>query len=444
MLKGFSTFAIVQLTLASAFSAEPLRLRQVLESALSKADKDGSTEAIAQAQLEYLRSLNRVKVDLRPQAGMFTFSQPNLVGTTAGAGVVVSRRTAPGLGVMQSAELDVLSAQIARKRAILHKEVETAKLFFDLLAKQETAQRACAALDESRRRQGDMAKLVKTAKLTAVDMVRFEEQTLQQQADCIDADTQRKLASVLVATAMGAPDQSGELRVADVDLAMAGSGRPLPSSDKLYEVAMTFRTEPKMIEEQIAAAKPKIPTPYQFRPESVSAGFYRIQDARSFGSSAVPSYLLGGNTVRAEATWNIGLRKTGEQAAAGDVVDAKVHGLEAQLNTLRDEIRNELAAIRVLAAASLEKLPVARRRVELLSRGRNLVATRFQSGLASSSGVFDAEQESMRAEAGLTQATCDLKASTYIMLTLAGIQDKTVAEQDRLLGYTQAAISGGQ
>ena len=284
-----------------------------------------------------------------------------------------------------------------------------------------------------------MAKLVKNAKLTAVDMVRFDEQTLEQQLECVDAETQRKLAAVQLATLTGATDLIGELRVEDVQLPVPSADRPIPTPDKLFDLAMTFRPEPKVIQDQIAAVKPRTDPVANVRPDTLSMGYYRVQENHNLGGTAAPNYLLGGNTVRAEATWNIGLRKTGEQAAAADVVGAKVRSLEAQLNSLREDIRNELAAIYILAAASLEKMPVASQRLELVTKGRGLMATRFQSGLTTSSGIFEVEQQALRAQSSLTQATCDLKATTFMMLALAGIQDKPLAEQDRLLGYTQAS-----
>lgn len=432
--------AMLQLASALAFGSDPLRLRQALEAAIGKADRDNSDQSVAEAQLDLLRSLDRVKVDLRPQAGIFSFSQPSLVATSLGAGVVVSRRTAPGPSAIQSAALDVVASEIAHKRAILRTEIDTARAFFDVVAKQENEQLACAALQDGKRRKVDMAKLVKNAKLTAVDMVRFDEQLLQQQLSCIDAETQRRLASVLLATLTGGSDKIGELRVEDVDLPAPRAGRPLPAPDKLFELAMTFRPEPKLIQDQIAAAKAATTAVSRMRPDTLLAGYYRIQQNHNFAGTSAPTYLLGGNTVRAEATWNIPLRRTGEQTTGAEVVDAKAHRLEVQMNALREEIRNELIAVHILASASLEKVPLARQRLELLSRGRMFVTTRFQSGLATSSGVFEAEQETLRAQSGLTQATCDLKASTFMMLALAGIDDKPVSEQDRLLGYTQASL----
>jgi outer membrane protein TolC len=431
---------MLALTVTLVFAADPLRLRQALDAAIARADRDGSGQSVAEAQLGLLRSLDRVKVELRPQVGIFSFSQPSLLATSAGAGVVISHRTAPGQSAIQSAELDVVGTEIAHKRARIKVQIETARQFFDLLAKQENAQRTCASLQDAKRRQVDMAKLLKNAKLTAVDLVRFDEQVLERQLNCIDAETQQKLAAVQLATLIGASDQSGELRVQDVDLPVPGPERPVPSLEQLFGLAMTFRPEPKLIEDQIAAVTPKSETASRLRPDVLSMGYYRVQESPKFTGAATPNYLLGGNTVRAEANWTVPLRNTGERSAAHDVVDAKLRGLESQFNALREEVRNELAAIRILAAASLERLPVARQRMELVDRSRTLVATRFQSGLGNSSVVFEAEQQTVQAQSGLTQATCDLKASTFLMLAVAGIDDKPVAEQDRLLGYAISSL----
>ncbi len=433
------TAVALPLAAALAYGGDPLRLRQVLDAATAKSQRETSNQSVAEAQLQLLRSLDRVKVDLRPQAGIFSFSQPSLIATSFGAGVVVSHRTAPGPSAIESGELDVVAAQIARKRAKLRAEIESARVFFDLLGKQENSRRVCESLQDSKRRQVDVARLVKSAKLTAVDMVRFDEQMLDQQLECIDAETQRKLVSVQLATLTGATDLISELRVEDVALPVPGAERPIPAPDKLFDLAMAFRPEPKVIQEQIASVKPKADPIASLRPDTVSMGYYRVQENHNLAGTAGPNYLLGGNTVRADATWNIALRKTGDQVAAADLVAAKVHNLESQLNALREDIRNELAAVYVLAAASLEKVPVAGQRLELVTRGRGLMAARFQSGLAPSAGVFEAEQQALRAQSGLTQATCDLKASTFIMLALAGIEDKPLAEQDRLLGYSQAS-----
>ncbi len=420
-------------------AGEPVRLRQVIEAAVAKSDRDGTGEAVAKSQLNLLRSLDRTRIELRPQVGVFSFSQPNLVATSAGAGVSINRRTAPGQPVIQSAELDVLAAEIGHKRERLRAEIDAARQFFDLVAKQQNADRICGTLQDSKRRQVDMVKLVKNAKLTAVDLARFDEQVLDRQLDCVDAETQRKLAAVQLAVLTGTQDRSTEFRVEDVELPLPGPDRPLPPREKLFELAMSFRSEPAMIRDQIAAIAPRSETAQRFRPDVVSVGYYRVQENNKLAGASTPNYLLGGNTVRAEATWSVPLRNTGEHPAAKTVTDARLRALEAQLESLREEIRNELAAIHILAEASMEKLPVARRRVELMNKSRSLIATRFQSGLGASTAVFEAEQQTVRAQGGLTQATCDLKAATFLMLALAGIEGQPPAEQERLLGAPNGA-----
>ena len=134
-----------------AFPAEPLRLKQAIDAALARSDQDNSGTLIATAQLELLRSMDRVKIDLRPQVGMFSFSDPGLVATSAGAGIQISRRTSPGASAIQSAQIDVLGSEIAHKRARLQTEIETARHFFDVAAKQENARRVCAGLQDARR-----------------------------------------------------------------------------------------------------------------------------------------------------------------------------------------------------------------------------------------------------------------------------------------------------
>lgn len=439
------TAVVFALACPLACAADLIRLHQAVEAAVARADRDTSGESAAKAQLNLLRSLDRTKVELRPQIGIFSFSQPSLVATSAGAGVVVSRRTAPGQPALQGAELDVIAAEIAHKRERLRVEIDTAREFFELVARQEHADRTCGNLQEAKRRQVEMVKLVKNAKLTAIDLTRFDEQVLERQLDCVDAETQRKLAAIQLATLMGSADRSGDMRVDDVDLPVAGPDRPLPPPDKLFELAMSYRTEPAMLRDQITAIAPKSEATSRLRPDVISAGFYRVQESSKFTSASTPNYLLGGNTVRAEATWAVPLRNTGEQPAAKSVLEARVHALEAQLEALRDEIRNQLAAVHVLASASLEKLPVARRKMELANKSRVLLTTRFQTGLSTSTAVFDAEQQTVQAENGFTQATCDLKASTFLMLALAGIEDKPAAEQQRLLGYSlPPSYSSGQ
>lgn len=436
--------AIVALTVALASAADPLRLRQVLEAAVAKGDREASDQNVAEAQLGLLRSLDRVKVELRPQLGVFSFSQPSLVATSAGAGVMISHRTAPGQSALQSAELDVVGSEIARKRAKLRTEIEAARQFFDLLAKQQNAERTCSSLEDARRHQTDMTKLLKSAKLTAVDLVRVDEQVIERQLDCIDAQTQQKLSAVQLATLTGAIDQTGDLRVEDASLPVPSPERPIPSIEQLFELAMTFRPEPKLIREQIAAVNPRSDTVSRFRPDVLTMGYYHVQESNKPVNASTPNYLLGGNTVRAEANWSVPLRNTGEHTAGREVLDAKLRSLELQLNVMREEVRNELAAIRILATASLEKLPVARQRMELLDRGRTMVATRALSGLTNSAAVFEAEQQAVRAQRGVSQAACDLKASTFLMLALAGIDDKPLAEQDRLLGYSLSAVQGSR
>lgn len=424
-------------------AAEPLRLQQVLSAAIKKAEMEEAGAAAALGQVHLLESLRRMKIELRPQAGAFSFSEPRLLAASTGASLVLSRRSTGSTALLENSRLDALAAQVRAQRARLDAEIEGGRRFFDLLEKQQIADRSCQAVLDKRKRGPELAKLIQVAKLTAVDRIQYEEQVLDSQSECLQANTQRKLSALRLASVLGMTDGFGELRLEDVDLPLLRFERALPPSDRLLDLALDFRSEPKLIREEMAALQKGAISASPLRPEVFSIGYSHVKESRRGLIGAGNTLILGGNTVRAELSWNIPLRNTGEHDAAREIVAAKLKALEAELTAMKEEIRLEVETAHIVAAAGMEKLNLARKKTELSNEVKKMTLTRFQNGLGSQSGLFAAEQQDLSAQSSYTRAVYERKASIFILLALSGLYDQPEAEQERLL-QTQVNVTRGE
>ena len=175
---------------------------------------------------------------------------------------------------------------------------------------------------------------------------------------------------------------------------------------------------------------------------SFSLGYRNMSNSAGVTSYSAQNYLMGGNIINPEVSLRIPLRNNGERGAERALLNAKFRAVETELKGLEEDLRNELESMRILADSRVERLTIAKKKRELSSQGRNLVAIRFQHGLGNATILTEAERENAVAQAELLRAKCELKASVFSVLVLCGVHEKTVQLQAQVLDAGATSVTG--
>jgi len=121
----------------------------------------------------------------------------------------------------------------------MHVLLDSARRFFELLGKQQIAERSCGSLQQLQQRFAEVSKLIQNAKLTAVDRVRFEQQTLDREMDCLQAESVRKVAAFQLAAAMGVGDDEVAALARSFAAMMTALDKRMETNDQLYAAAQS-------------------------------------------------------------------------------------------------------------------------------------------------------------------------------------------------------------
>src|SRR5262249_25444237 len=155
---------------------------------------------------------------------------------------------------------------------------------------------SCQALAQVEKRGPEVEKLVRRARLTAVDRVRYELELLDFQSECVRAEADRKVAAVRLATLAGHRGDPATLRVEDVQLPRLLLDEPLPTAARLFELSFSFRSEPKRARERLTALQEEFQAPPRFRFELFSLGYHWVR-SNDESPGNTNGYLLGGHTI---------------------------------------------------------------------------------------------------------------------------------------------------
>jgi outer membrane protein TolC len=425
----------LSLNLVSALAASnTVTLKVALTSAVSKARADDARSEVAASQLRLLEANNKWKVELRPSLGMFAFSNPALLAANLGAGLLMGKRNAPSPMTLASARFDLLAAELASERIRIKTEIETARAFFDLLEKQQIAAQIKQAVASRRQKLGTVEKLLNASRVTMVDKVSYEQELLELENQQIELEMQRKLAAVQLAALMGRLETADELEVEDVSVKGASFGRPLPPMEKMFESALVYRRESQLLREKIDALRLQAGMQKAVKFESVSAGYSYLANGATGLANSARAGLLGGNTGQGALNLSIPLRNTGEKQAEREVLAARIKALELETRGMEENLRAELLSMRGIVQASIDRLRLADRKVELARMKKDMVTVRAENGLGGFSATNSAEESALQAQAGLVQALCARKTSLFTLMVICGLQDQPETVQAAALG----------
>lgn len=385
---------------------QTVTLDQVLSAAVAKASAQDARVEVAQYQLKLLESQNKYKIELRPTAMMFAFSNPALMAVNVGGTLLGGRRGAPSAIALKSAQLDVVAAELNAERLKVQTEIGAAQHYFDLLAKQQVARSARAMADERQQKLHEVDSLLKKAKVTLLDRMSVEQESLEMEQYALDAETQRKIAAANLAYLAGFKE-GDRLAAQELTMVQAVSmTAQLPDVDNLLKSAMLHRKEPAILRAKIDALRKQL-------------------------TEGKRNSRVGSGISRGELGVSIMLKDNGEKDSEKELIAARLRLLELELENMQQDLRRELQTVRYMAAASSERAKFNDKKLELADRRKKVLAIRANSGLDQSlSGLLASEgvlnQQREAAEVGFER-----RASMFTLMTLCGVEytnDKALAQ----------------
>jgi len=398
----------------SALAAETVTLQQALALA-QRSSPERLNIATAHARVRLLESLTKRRFELRPQLGFLTLTQPLITAASIGSGLFVNNGWSPSRANLLDARADLLAAELAYRRTRIYKQLQASRAFSELLQAQQSKEEICAQWQSEDRRQNDVDKLLARGRLTLVDQVRYAQEILDRQSECIDAERRRKLASVGLAALIRT---SGDLTAVPPSRELAANRQvvyvPEPDDSTLFHSA-----EPARIRLEIENMR-RLPIKGGLRLPDFSFFQSNFKETSGDPMGITKNYLSGGNFLHPTISWKVSLRDTGEHAAEAGMLKAKLDKLEADLDDLEQFVRGELGILQVLEQSASERISVAEKKVELASRSKGIIELRFQKGLAHITDVIVAEQQERRVRSNLARLRYEHDAGRFTLLVLTG------------------------
>ncbi len=420
-----ASLSLAGFSLTSAFAVQPpVTLQEALRSAVTKAKSDDARSELAASQLRLLEANNKWKVELRPSLGMFAFSNPALLAANLGAGLLMGKRNAPSPMMLANAKFDVLAAELSSERLRIKTEIETARAFFDLAEKQQIALQVMQAVAMREQKLGQVDKMLNASRVTMVDKISYEQDLLELQNQQIETEMQRKLAAVQLASLMGRLESADDLVVEEVTITKASMGQTMPPMEKMMESALVYRRESQMLRERIEALREQAGMQKSVKIESISGGYAYMANSMPGVAKSAASGILGGNTGQGALNLSIPLRNTGEKQAERDVLSARIKALELETRSMEENLRGELLSMRGVVQASMERLKLADRKLELARKKKDMVNVRAENGLGGFAAANSAEEAALQAQASFIQALSARKTSLFTLMVICGLQDQ--------------------
>ena len=404
MMKACSTLPILAVSLIGTSFGQTVTLNQVLHSAVAKASAEDARVEVAQNQLRLLESQNKWKLELRPGLGVFAFSNPILLAANLGGSLLTGRRGAPSPLALKTAQLDVVAAELNAEYLKVRTEINAARDYFDLLAKQQIATSARNMVESRKGKLGEVESLLKKSKVTLLDKMTIEQEVLELEQYALEAETQREIAAGNLAFLVGFKE-GNNLVAQEVVLAHQVTSNKLPEVDQLLQSAMVYRKEPGLIRTRIDALRKQL-----------------AQDKK------------GNSLGRSDLSFSITLKDNGEKQIEKEVIAARLKLLEMELTNMEQDLRKELQTVRSMAAASGEKLKINTKRMELAERRKQVLSIRAQNGLDGSLAGLLAAEGTLAGERNSVEAAYESKVSIFTLMVLCGIQDEAAEVVTKVLG----------
>src|SRR5262249_12978263 len=145
---------------------------------------------------------SKTKIELRPQLGLLSFTNPALLATSLGSSLFINRQPANAFTV-QNAKFDEMDAEVAADQAGIQAQIEAGRRFFEALEKKKIHDELEQLIESRLQRQKKSAALVAQGQATRISQARIELSNLDLERQLDDANAEYQTALVSLASFIG-------------------------------------------------------------------------------------------------------------------------------------------------------------------------------------------------------------------------------------------------
>ncbi|MGI8960323.1 MAG: hypothetical protein ACR2IV_11300 [Bryobacteraceae bacterium] len=219
-----------------------------------------------------LETLNRTRVEFRPQLNILTFSNPLFLAANLASGFSLNHRTAPSPVNMELARFAVVEAEVGHARRRIDAQIDTTHQFLALAESQDVAARACNGLG-MRNQDGQKVKaLLSLKRITRLDAIRFEQEVTALESDCLEANAQAETAAIALTRLVGVDMPSQQVQVVTDDLVQFSDSNVLPESSELVKAVFDSQSEFRLISQHISNLTTS-PADHKLQFQSLATGY---------------------------------------------------------------------------------------------------------------------------------------------------------------------------
>jgi outer membrane protein TolC len=408
----------------------PWRLTDVLKLSGDKVDRDDSSVKNARLELEMLQALSKTRVELRPQINLLSFSNPLFLAASLGSSLSINRRTAPSPVNMELGRLAVVEAEIGHARARLGAQMEATRQFFALAEARDLVAQACKTWRDRSSGREKMETLIALRKMTKLDLIRLEQDTVALESACVEARAQSQTAALTLMRLAGKNIDVDQVAIATDDLVAISTPSQLPQVGELIESAFESREDLRIVADhisQLSGTNGKRRLEF----DSVSVGYAYLKNAVKSGSGLSKQYLIGGNVGHLDGGFYLSLRDTGADKASFVFLQSRFNRLQQGLEDVKLMLRHEVETNSQRASLAAARLRIAHKRQALAKELHSLTAERESQGLQAESDEIWTRRESAHAKAEAARVELEWKRSVFTILALCTPDKVAGAARDK-------------
>jgi outer membrane protein TolC len=107
---------------------------------------------------------------------------------------------------------------------------------------------------------------------------------------------------------------------------------------------------------------------------------------------------------------------------------ARIRLLETEMRNVEESITSEVITLETEAAAALERVRLANRKLDLARKAQQAVEARYQAGLTDAAAVANAESAVLAAQWTQARTVNARKASLFMLYAVSGVDGGAPAE----------------
>ena len=391
---------------AALCAAEPnqsrLHLQDAIEMALAQPSVEDAEVAVAKARLFWFEAAKGRRIEIGPQTALWSFVNPLALATNLGASLLGPGESSP-LGSLD-ARIDLASAEIVARSRRFEREIEVTERFNALALRQQMAERACQAVEESRAQRDHLEREVRVALSTTVDVLWQEQTVLDRELECRVSEQDRAIAAAALSAVTLRSPQDVQVAVQTFDSAPDARLQP---AEALYDLALAYRHDLKEAD------------PLQ---EGILALWSELEDVRGSRGRIV-------------------LKGNGAFEAHKRLLAQKIRRLEGQVDDFKLRVRSRITEVRIRRESLRDQLLLANRRRALATEQSLATRTRLHAGLASPADLRQVREVERRADVEHARLRYEGDTSVASLVAALGLRDEPLELQQ--LVYDAAVLTAG-